>query len=65
MTESPKTVYIGYRCDYNGCDMFKHVEVVFSDGVEAFCWMDDFIETVYEWREVEEHTIRMCYDEAL
>lgn len=48
-----KTVFIGYECYYNFCDVFRNVEKVFDDEVKALIWKEEIKPTEREWREYE------------
>ena len=55
-------VWIGYLCNYNGCEFFRHVEHVFDDEIKALLWAEDkdFAATHdsdYDWREYVEREV--------
>jgi hypothetical protein len=47
-------VYIGYKCYYDYCEIWKSVHRVFDDEIKALIWKEEGKSTETEWREYEE-----------
>ncbi len=50
-------VWIGYECYDTGCDIFKSVEKIFADELDAMLWVDAFSGPTHEWREISERNV--------
>lgn len=55
-------VWLGYRCHYDFCDVYRVVEKVFDDEVKALLWAEDKEFTDhhnpdYDWRDYVCHEV--------
>ena len=51
------TVFLGYECYYNHCDVYETVTNAFDCEVKALCWKEEVIATDREWREYRSITV--------
>lgn len=55
--ELKTTVWLGFECHYDGCDVHRHLRKVFDCEVKAFLWIEEMEATDYEWREFKEREV--------